>query len=109
MTNPARTISGMVKTPEEKTMAFGGVATGNMKAQLAANVTGTQRISGSIPDCAAIAAMTGKNVAVVAKLLVSSVRKTTKPAAATMRANVPKLATGNKDSPSHTASPELDT
>ena len=34
--NPALTISDILIYPELNTMAFGGVATGNMKAQLAA-------------------------------------------------------------------------
>ena len=38
---PARTICGIVIWPVAKTMAFGGVATGSMKAQLAAMVIGT--------------------------------------------------------------------
>jgi hypothetical protein len=34
--NPVRTISEIFIYPELKTIAFGGVATGNIKAQLAA-------------------------------------------------------------------------
>ena len=55
-------------------IALGGVATGNIKAQLADNATGTINTSGSIPISRAIAPMIGKNVAVVAKLLVISVK-----------------------------------
>ncbi len=73
---PARTIFGIVRSPDPKTIALGGVATGNMKAQLAANVTGTVSTIGSMPDLYAMAAMTGRKVAVVAILLVNSVRKT---------------------------------
>lgn len=36
----ALTIFGMVIIPDTKTFAFGSVATGNMKAQLAASVAG---------------------------------------------------------------------
>ena len=36
--NPVRTMSPIFNFPELKTMAFGGVATGNMNAQEAANV-----------------------------------------------------------------------
>ncbi len=61
-----------------KNIALGGVATGSMKAQLAAIVTGTASTSGSIPSSTANAATTGSSVAVVATLLVSSVRKTTR-------------------------------
>ena len=35
--------------PEAKTMALGGVAMGSMKAQLAARVRGTQRVSTDSP------------------------------------------------------------
>ena len=38
---PARTICGILIVPVEKMIAFGGVATGNMNAQLAAIVIGT--------------------------------------------------------------------
>ena len=106
---PARIMSEMVRTPDEKTIAFGGVATGSIKAQLAASVTGTQSTSGSIPDEAAIAAITGSNVAVVARLLVSSVKKTTSPAAATTSTSIPILVSGVRLSPSQTASPEFET
>ncbi len=40
--NPFLAICLIVKTPEEKTIAFGGVPTGNIKAQLAAKVIGKQ-------------------------------------------------------------------
>ena len=96
---PALIIWGIVRAPDEKTIALGGVATGNMNAQLAAKVTGTHKTSGSIPDCAAIAATTGRKVAAVAKLLASSVRNTTRPAAAATRTKVPNPATGSNDSP----------
>ena len=66
---PARAILGIVSMPDPKTMAFGGVATGSMNAQLAANVTGTVRTIGSKPDSIAIAPTTGRKVAVVAVLL----------------------------------------
>ena len=56
-------------------MALGSVATGSMKAQLVAKVTGAAKIIGLIPISIAIAPITGKKVAVVAMLLVNSVRK----------------------------------
>ena len=46
---PARTICGMLINPVENTMAFGGVATGNMNAQLAAIVIGTVSTIGGTP------------------------------------------------------------
>jgi hypothetical protein len=73
--NPALIILGIVNKPDPNTIAFGGVATGSMKAQLAANVTGAAKIIGFIPISIAIAPMTGRNVAVVAILLVNSVKK----------------------------------
>src|SRR5690554_4940250 len=39
---PARTISATLSLPLAKTTALGGVATGSMKAQLAAMATGTE-------------------------------------------------------------------
>ena len=38
--NPARIISGIVNFPDPNTMAFGGVATGSIKARLDANTSG---------------------------------------------------------------------
>ena len=72
---PALIILGILNKPEPNTMALGGVATGNIKAQLAAKVIGAAKITGFIPISIAIAPMTGKKVAVVAMLLVNSVRK----------------------------------
>lgn len=40
--NPNRAICSIFNFPEENTIAFGGVPTGNMKAQLEANVIGRQ-------------------------------------------------------------------
>jgi len=56
-------------------MPFGGVATGNINAQLAAKVAGSAKIKGSTLMPIARAATTGRKVPVVAVLLVSSVRK----------------------------------
>ena len=44
--NPARDIAGMVTHPLPKTMALGGVATGNMNANDAERVAGNMSISG---------------------------------------------------------------
>ena len=53
--SPARIIWGIVIKPEEKTTAFGGVATGSMNAQLAASVIGTDKTSGESPSSRASA------------------------------------------------------
>ena len=74
---PARAICGTVTMPEPNTIALGGVATGIMKAQLAANAAGTAKSSGLCPMQSPSEATTGKNTAAVAVLLVSSVRNTT--------------------------------
>ena len=44
--NPARVISGIVTHPLPKTMAFGGVATGNIRANDAERVAGSINING---------------------------------------------------------------
>ena len=44
--NPALTMSLISISPEPNTMAFGGVATGIIKAQLAANAAGITQASG---------------------------------------------------------------
>ena len=93
--------------PDEKTIALGGVATGNMKAQLAASVMGTQIVRTGISACTAIAPTTGKNVAVVARLLVSSVRKITKAVAPITTAKIPNTASGERLWPNHSARPLL--
>ena len=72
---PARAISGRFTCPLPNTIALGGVATGNMNAQLAASAAGTANIKGFSPTLIASAATTGRNAAVVAVLLVNSVRK----------------------------------
>jgi len=72
--NPAFIISGMVNFPEPYTIAFGGVATGSMNAQLAASTTGIANVTGKIPIATATAPTTGRNVDVVATFEVTSVR-----------------------------------
>ena len=107
--NPARIICGMLISPVEKTIALGGVATGSMNAQLAAIVIGTVRNRGDMPSCSAIAPITGSRVAVVARLLVSSVRKITRVTDAKTSTAMPSALSGARLSPSHNASPEFDT
>ena len=79
---PAFIISGMVSLPEPKTIAFGGVATGNMNAQLAARTTGIVRATGAMPRATATAPTTGRKVEVVATFEVISVKKIIKVATA---------------------------
>ena len=77
MNIPVLVISGMVKYPEPKTTAFGGVATGNINAHDAAMVADTNKTYGFISRPTAIGASIGNNIAVVATLEVISVRKLT--------------------------------
>src|SRR5690606_36679454 len=72
---PARAICAMVIRPLAEAMALGGVATGSMKAQLAAIASGTANTVGGRPRLTAIAAANGRKVAALAVLLVISVRK----------------------------------
>jgi hypothetical protein len=65
----------MVNLPDPKTIAFGGVATGSINAQLAAKTTGMVSATGAIPRATATAPTTGKKVEVVATLDVISVKK----------------------------------
>ena len=60
---PVRAICGMVNKSDPYTMAFGGVATGSMKAALAASVAGTVSKNGFCPIPSATEAMTGKKAA----------------------------------------------
>ena len=55
-------------------MALGGVLMGNMKAQLAAMVTGTAKAKGAWPRPTATEATTGTKTCTKARLLISSVR-----------------------------------
>ena len=82
---PALIISGMVILPDPKTIALGGVATGSMNAQLAANTTGIVKATGATPIATATAPTTGKNVDVVATLDVISVKNIIKVATANIR------------------------
>lgn len=88
--NPAFTICGILIKPEANTIALGAVATGSMNAQLAAKVIGIHSIKGDKPNSSATAATTGKNVAVVATLLVSSVKNMTSAVEAMTKAKIPK-------------------
>lgn len=64
--------------PVPNTMAFGGVATGNMNAHEAARAKGITSCEGSVPNSVETAIKIGTNRAAVAVLLDSSVKKITK-------------------------------
>ena len=74
-TRPSRTIFMVVNLPVLNTIVFGAVATGSINAQLALIAAGTISRAGSIPAATAPAARIGIISAVVAVLLVISVRK----------------------------------
>mgnify|MGYP003328139503 CR=1 FL=1 len=61
-------------SPEPKTIAFGGVATGNIKAQLEAIVVGITKYIGLVSNPKAKTIKIGANVATVAVLEFSSVK-----------------------------------
>ena len=74
-TKPARTISLCFTSPVPKTIAFGGVATGSMKAQDAPKpMIKARPISGMPKDCA-MEIKIGTNKAALAVLYVNSVKK----------------------------------
>ena len=71
------TISLILRKPEPKTTALGGVATGNINAQEAAIVAPTIIIRGWIPIEILTEAKIGKIIDTVAKFEVISVKKLT--------------------------------
>ena len=68
-------MSRCLTSPVPKTSAFGGVATGSMKAQEAPMPMTITSTSSRMPVCAATEANTGTSSAAEAVLLVNSVRK----------------------------------
>ena len=74
-TSPALTISMIFSLPEAKIIAFGGVATGIIKAQLAATAAGITSMAAEVLSDTATGPNSGKKAAAVAVLLVISVRK----------------------------------
>ncbi|BAC94226.1 hypothetical protein [Vibrio vulnificus YJ016] len=70
-------------------MAFGGVATGNIKAQDAEMAIKAESTTGDSPSASAIVANTGTRSAALAVLLANSVRKTTKVTTARMVNKMP--------------------
>jgi hypothetical protein len=79
MMNPVLAISVILIYPEPKTMAFGGVATGSMKAQLAAIQEATINAYGCTFMATDRDARMGSKMDAVATLEVISVRKFTRP------------------------------
>jgi hypothetical protein len=61
--------------PEENTIAFGGVPTGNINAQLAASVNGIHKYSGGMPKEIEKLPTTGTIIVTSAKLDIISVTK----------------------------------
>ena len=76
--------------PDPNTIAFGGVATGNIKAQDAATAIRTDRMTGDMPNASATLANTGINKAALAVLLANSVKNTTKTAMIAMMKKIPQ-------------------
>ena len=72
---PTFAICGIVTHPDPKTIAFGGVATGSMKAQDAEIVAGIISRRGLIPIANAVAAKIGIKIVDVAVFDVTSVKK----------------------------------
>lgn len=64
----------MLIRPLAKTMALGGVDIGNIKAQLAAIVTGIHSCMGAMPAPTAMAPTTGRNIVTKATFDITSVR-----------------------------------
>jgi len=73
--NPVLAISIILILPVPKMMAFGGVATGNMKAIDAESVAGIMKSKGFVWVDIDNPAKTGSNISVVATLEVNSVKK----------------------------------
>lgn len=86
---PARIISCCLIWPVAKTIAFGGVATGSIKAHEAAMAINTDRITGDMPNASATEANTGISKAALAVLLANSVRNTTNVAITRIIINIP--------------------
>ena len=74
-TTPAFTISRCLIAPVPKTIAFGGVATGSIKAQLAPKPMISAKPISGIPSVWAIVMKIGTSNAALAVLLVNSVKK----------------------------------
>mmetsp|Transcript_13437 Transcript_13437/g.43542 ORF Transcript_13437/g.43542 Transcript_13437/m.43542 type:complete len:216 (-) Transcript_13437:785-1432(-) len=100
------TAENMLMTkPVANTMAFGAVATGSMKAQLAANVAGTMSNAAGTPIETDICPMMGNNTLAVAVLLVISVRKVTNSTTRNTKKRGGRIAKTVNCSPTHSERP----
>ena len=91
--NPFLTISGIFKKPEPKTIAFGGVATGNINAHEADTEAATINTNGCKSNSRQMGAKMGSIIAMVAIFEAISVKKLTTVAnkiSKKKRFNVPK-------------------
>ena len=104
--SPSLAICWLSTCPLLKTIVFGAVATGSIKAQLALKVAGSINHSGSIFELSAVAAKIGMSMAVVAVLLVASVIKVTVKAMIAIIAIILKEVTADNCSPKVVLSPE---
>ena len=84
---PTRIMSFCCTKPVPNTMALGGVATGNIKAQDAPIPITNTNTSLGIPICVAMLAKIGTNKAAEAVLLVNSVKKMMKAATTKITTN----------------------
>ena len=84
---PVRTISVCLIKPVPNTIAFGGVATGSIKAQDAPIPIISTKTSLGIPICSAIAANTGTKSAADAVFDANSVKKIMKAEIASITTN----------------------
>ena len=89
-------------------MAFGGVATGSMNAQVAARATGAASMSGATPVPRATPEATGRNVAAVAVFEVISVSSRMPTAAITTSTHTGMSPKPLTCSPSHVDRPDLE-
>jgi hypothetical protein len=94
----------MVTVPLANTMAFGGVPTGSMNAQVAASAAGISRVIESAPMPIATPPRIGMKVAAVAVLLVTSVSSSTSVTIAATSRTI-----GNAPSGSTSADPGVQT
>lgn len=104
---PALIICPIVTLPDPKITALGGVATGSIKAQLAAKTTAKVRILGFTPMLIDNAAAIGKNVIVVAVFEVISVSKTIAKITTTKISNTGADDKNTRLSPIQSPKPEL--
>src|SRR5690625_7548664 len=104
---PALAIWGIVTLPLPYIMAFGGVATGSINAQLAAMVAGMTKSIGSCPIPMAEEARIGRNAAAVAVLLVISVRKMTTRITTSISSRMGRAPSPLTPLPIHATRPEL--